>query len=158
MRKKLLQLVRDERGVAAMEFAIGAPMLLMGLMIVVDVGLAVQERMNLDNSLRAGAEFAMAAVTDKDKLESMAEAAANGSMGSGQSTPGQNASSDRVDVTVSNPICYCPSDPNTKVDCGSICTGDITPSMSYDFTAQKTYSAMFLGDMNLITQLSVQVR
>ena len=157
MRKKLLQLVKDERGVAAMEFAIGAPMLLLGLMIVVDVGLAVQERMNLDNSLRAGAEFAMAAVTDKDKLESMAEAAANGSMGSSQA-PGQDASTDNVDVTVSDPICYCPSDPDTKVECGSICTGDITPSMSYDFTAQKTYSAMFLGEMNLVTQLSVQVR
>jgi len=65
------KLLRDRSGSSAVEFAVGAPVLLVGLVIVTDVGLAVNDRMNLDQSVRAGAEFAMNDVDDETTLEDM---------------------------------------------------------------------------------------
>ena len=77
----LKRFICDKSGSSAVEFAVGAPVLLIGLIIVTDVGLAVSDRMNLDQSVRAGAEFAMNNVEDETTLEDMVKSAATGAYG-----------------------------------------------------------------------------
>src|SRR5918997_6063445 len=54
------RLGRDERGAAVVELALIAPVLALMLLLAVDVGLAVNEKMAVDHVMRVGAETAMA--------------------------------------------------------------------------------------------------
>ena len=144
----------DRSGASAVEFALGAPVLLLGLIIVTDLGLAVNERMNLDQSLRQGAQFAMGDVSSETDLEKLVSAASTGSYGEQQGDV-TNSDAPIVDVTRS---CACPDAPTVEVACTTVCTGDLPPSIYYDFTAQKTHAAIFLPDMTLKSSITVQVR
>ena len=145
---------RDRSGSSAVEFAVGAPVLLVGLIIVTDVGLAVSDRMNLDQSVRAGAEFAMNSVEDETTLENMVKSAASGTYGV---NPGDVNSSKvpTVDVTKT---CECPDAPGVAVACGELCTGDLPPSIYYDFIASRAYQGIFIPDFTMETEIKVQVR
>jgi pilus assembly protein CpaE len=56
LRKKVRDLKRSEAGVSAIEFALVAPVLALGLVAMADIGLALYERMTIDHVLRAGAQ------------------------------------------------------------------------------------------------------
>ena len=49
----------DEAGASAVEFGMFAPILLFGVLMTVDIGMALGERMEMDHIVRAGAESAM---------------------------------------------------------------------------------------------------
>jgi Flp pilus assembly protein TadG len=53
-----LNLWRNERGLAAVEFAMMATVLLFLLMLATDIGLAIKTQMEVGNAARAGAQFA----------------------------------------------------------------------------------------------------
>jgi hypothetical protein len=146
--------IRNRDGSSAVEFAFGAPVLLIGLVIVTDIGLAVSQRMNLDQSVRAGAEFAMNNVEDETTLEEMVKSAATGAYGT---RPGDVNSRNLPTVDVTK-TCECPDQPGVSVSCTNICTGDIPPSIYYDFAASKAYQGIFIPDITLETQMTVQVR
>ncbi|OFX02669.1 MAG: hypothetical protein A3E78_08115 [Alphaproteobacteria bacterium RIFCSPHIGHO2_12_FULL_63_12] len=145
---------RDKRGSSAVEFAVGAPVLLIGLIIVTDIGLAVSDRMNLDQSVRAGAEFAMNSVEDETLLEDMVKSAATGAYGTQM---GDVNSSDIPDVDVTK-SCECPDASGVAVACDALCVGDVPPSIYYDFAASKDYQGIFIPDFTLETEMKVQVR
>ncbi len=145
---------RCERGSAAVEFAVGAPVLLLGLIIVTDVGLAVNDRMNLDQSVRAGAEFAMNNVEDETTLEDMVKSAATGAYGVDLNDV-DSGDVPTVDVTKS---CECPDSPGVAASCTTLCTGDLVPSIYYDFVASKYYQGIFVPDFSMQTEMKVQVR
>ena len=63
------RLARCEAGVAAMEFALFAPMIIFGLLTMVDIGRAVTERMEMDRNVRAGAQAAMSLNNDLSSIE-----------------------------------------------------------------------------------------
>jgi pilus assembly protein CpaE len=144
----------DKCGSSAVEFAVGAPVLLVGLVIVTDIGLAVNDRMNLDQAVRAGAEFAMNNVDDEDTLEEMVKSAATGVYGS---QPGDVNSSNTptVDVTRTRER---PDAPGAAASCDQLCTGEIVPYIYYDFLASKAYQGIFIPDFAMQTQMKVQVR
>ena len=146
---------RNKSGSSAVEFAIGAPMLLVGLVIVVDIGLAVNDRMKLDQSVRSGAEFAMNNVEDTDVLEDMVKSSATGSYGS---TQWSNLDSYKVPTVNVTKLCECPDSPGVAVTCTTICTGDLPPSVFYDFLASKDYKGIFIPDFTMETTMKVQVR
>ncbi len=129
-------------------------MLLIGLIIVTDVGLAVSDRMKLDQSVRAGAEFAMNSVEDEVTLEDMVKSAATGAYGSQLNDIDSN-DVPTVDVAKS---CECPDAVGTSVDCDQLCTGEIVPSIYYDFAASKSYQGIFIPDFTMQTEMKVQVR
>lgn len=145
---------RDALGSSAVEFAIGAPVLLIGLIIVTDVGLAVSDRMNLDQSVRAGAEFTMNNVSDTTTLEDMVKSAATGAYGSQMNDIDSN-DVPTVDVTKT---CECPDAPGVAVACDTLCTGDAPASIYYGFAASKNYQGIFIPDFTMQTQMKVQVR
>lgn len=150
----LARLLKDKRGSAAVEFAVGAPVLLIGLIIVTDVGLAVSERMNLDQSVRAGAEFAMNSVEDETTLEDMVKSAATGAYGVALNDI-DSADVPTVDVTKT---CECPDAPGVSASCDTLCTGEIVPYIYYDFLASQSYQGIFVPDFTMETEMKVQVR
>lgn len=150
----LKRFLDNKSGSSAVEFAVGAPVLLIGLIIVTDVGLAVGDRMNLDQSVRAGAEFAMNNVEDETTLEDMVKSAATGAYGDALNDVDSN-DVPTVDVTKT---CECPDAPGVSASCTTICTGDLPPSIYYDFLASKDYQGIFVPDFTMETEMKVQVR
>lgn len=146
--------LKDKRGSSAVEFAVGAPVLLIGLIIVTDVGLAVSDRMNLDQSVRAGAEFAMNSVEDETTLEDMVKSAATGAYGD-QMNDINSSDVPEVDVTKT---CECADGPGVAVSCTDLCTGELPPSIYYGFVASKDYQGIFIPDFTMQTEMKVQVR
>jgi pilus assembly protein CpaE len=157
MRKKssLLSTFKHDRdGSSAVEFAIAAPMLILSLITVTDIGLAMQQRMNLDQSVRAGAEFAMNNVSDVNTIKEMVKSAATGAYGQARN----DVSSNTPTVTVPPAYCECPDARGTAVACNVLCAGDIPPSIFYDISATRRYDAIFIPDFTLASQMTVQVR
>ena len=152
--RKLNAYASDKRGSSAVEFAVGAPVLLIGLIIVTDVGLAVSDRMNLDQSVRAGAEFAMNNVEDETTLEDMVKSAATGAYGDQLNDINSSEIPD-VDVTKT---CECPDAGGVAVACDVLCTGELPPSIYYDFAATKDYQGIFIPNFTMATEMKVQVR
>lgn len=151
MRSLLAAFAAGNRASAAVEFAVGAPVLMIGLIIVTDVGLAVNDRMNLDQSVRAGAEFAMNSVEDETTLEDMVKSAATGAYGDDLNDVDSNKVP-TVDVTK---VCECAG---ASHSCTTICDDGSAPSIYYDFLASKPYQGIFVPDFTMQTQMKVQVR
>ena len=145
---------KSRDGSSAVEFAIAAPMLIISLITVTDIGLAMQQRMNLDQSVRAGAEFAMNNVSDVETIKEMVKSAATGSHGQNRNDVSSNAPT----VTVPPSYCECPDARGTAVACDVLCTGDVPPSIFYDISATRRYDAIFVPDFTLASQITVQVR
>lgn len=144
----------DRRGTSAIEFAFCAPILIIGLLIVTDIGLAVRERMLLDQATRAGAELVMNNVDDVDTLEDMVVSSATGAYGSALDDVD---SSDIPEVEVTQ-ICECPDAPGAAVSCTNLCTGDVIPSTYWNFLTSKEYDGIFVPGFPLTTELTVQTR
>lgn len=155
--KWLLRFIRERSGVAAAEFAIGAPMMIFAMVIMTDLGLAIHERMNLDQAVRAGAEFAMHEVSDTNDIENLMKGAATGYYS--DTDAGWDAQNITPPTVGATQWCECPENPGASVACGStICSNDLPPSVYYQLTASKTYKAIILPDIALNTEIRVQVR
>ena len=152
---QLRRLKRDERGVAAVEFAIAAPVMLFGLVIMTDLGLATNEHMTLDQAVRAGADFVMSDISDQTEIEKLITAAATGTY---SSTPSAQEVSQRPAVSVVM-TCECPENPGVTVSCsGTLCANMLPSSMYYTLSASKTYDSMLWSDIPLQAGITVQTR
>lgn len=151
--RTLLSFLKNRGATAGVEFAIGAPMMLAGLIVMTDIGLAFSTQMNLDQAVRTGAGFAMGDVTDTAALEDLVGAAA---AGADPDNPGDVSSDEFPTVDVVK-HCECPGS-TASVSCTTLCTGDIIPSAYYTLTATKNHDAIFLPDFVLTAQIRVQVR
>lgn len=145
---------KNDLGTSAIEFALMAPILVVGLLIVTDIGLAVNERMLLDQATRAGAELAMNNVDDADTLENMVVSSATGAYGQELNDVDD---SEIPDVEVMN-FCECPDAPGAAVTCNTLCTGDIVPSAYWSFFTSKDYDGIFVPTFVIETELTVQTR
>ena len=144
----------DARGTSAIEFAFCAPVLIMGLLIVTDIGLAINQRMLLDQATRAGAELAMNSVDDEQTLEDMVVSSATGAYG----TELNDVDDEDIPEVDAMKFCECPDAPGTAVACSTLCTGDIVPSTYWSFLTTKDYNGVFVPTFELETELTVQVR
>ncbi|MBB5517621.1 TadE/TadG family type IV pilus assembly protein [Amphiplicatus metriothermophilus] len=143
----------SRRATSATEFAFTAPFLLGGVVVMTDFGLAFGEQMNLDQAVRAGAEFVMSNVTDEATIEEFVTAAATGYS---SDAPENVDNTQRPEVDVIK-TCECPD--ATGVPCDQICMVNLRPpSTFYDITATKTYHAMFIPEFTLTAQIRVQAR
>ena len=145
---------KSERGTSAIEFAITAPVLLIGLIIVTDVGLAVSDRMRLDQAARAGAEFAMNSVDDDDTIEDMVKASATGAYGDDL----DDVDSSKIPDVDAEMFCECPDAPGAAASCTTLCTGDVVPSAFWRIEASKNYNGVFIPSFPIETQITVQTR
>ncbi len=134
------RLLRDCRGVSAVEFALLAPVLVGSLIAMVDIGLALGERMAMDRGIRAGASAAMAEITDTAVIRGVVEEAARGA--------------DTVTVTVGEQ-CECAG---SDTLCTNLCTGGAAPDLFIEISASKVYDGLLLDGYDLSSSTRVQMR
>ncbi len=147
-------ILHDETGVSAVEFALLAPLLVFGLLAAVDLGFAISERMTIDHVLRAGAQGAtddvgIAAVgqilrTTAAKTMTVAETGTTG-----------NDTSLALDVSR---MCTCAAQPTVAVGCSTTCADSAPTQIFYALFASKTYAGLILPRFSLSKSLQVQIR
>lgn len=125
---------RDRRGVAAAEFTLIASVMLTVLLGVYDVGNAVQERMQLEQALRAGAQYALSWPDQTSQIEAAISAALPANW--------TNAS-----ITVGAPVCYCWSSGGGEVAglCSETCAAGSTKRSYLTLSASNNATPLLLS-------------
>jgi len=119
-RKSLFRLAADRRGVAAVEMALVSPVLILGLLLMLDAGMAVQGRLNLDHSTRTSAQAAMSNINDSTEISAIMLAATN----------------DPANVTVTvEKTCFCGE---IEVTCSIWCAPTAPPSVFLNISAARS--------------------
>lgn len=151
LRDKLIALQRSEDGVSAVEFALIAPVLAIALVTMADVGLALNDRMAMDQFLRAGAQAA---------LSDPGEAAVGKILQSAAAQPAGSPSTLVIDPP--KRFCACPEnaavDPSSAPACSATCAGSAPPYVYYRMSASTTYAGMIVPSIPLRSTLQVQIR
>lgn len=135
---RLLKKFRDGRGVAVLEFAIVAPLLVLLVAGVFDLGNALQQEIRLYQAARAGAQFALSYPIGKTA------GVANPLI----VTAVQNADTG-LNITASATMsCYCPGS-STSVNCATAtCTDSsgatVTADRYIDIVASAPFDSMII--------------
>ena len=148
-----VRLWRCDRGVAAVEFGLLSPIMAFVLVAGVDLGLALSERMSLDNALRAGAQSAAVEATEAQVLDVMQSTA-----GPNFSVAGDTSTASQAATFTADRFCACPEAPATEVACSTICFGPEPTVAYYKLGAQATHPGWILPDIDFDRVLQVQVR
>lgn len=145
LRKLLKRFGHNQRGVAAIEFALVAPLFAFLGVMTADIGFAAAERMDMDQSMRSAAQLSLSAnIRDQAQLKAAVEQAFSGKL--------------PAPTVTATTTCECPGS-SANVDCYTACDSNGTaPSIFVDLVTQKTHNAMFLPDMPLRTQMTVRIR
>lgn len=155
LRTVVAALSRSEAGVSAVEFALFAPVLFFALLAMVDIGLAVSERMTIDHVLRAGAQSAIVDQSKESVLAVMQSTARKNFSLAGEADP--RAGAEPLSLSVSR-YCACPDQPETAVACSTTCPGPASTYIFLRMSGQKTYDAMILPSFPLERSMEVQLR
>ena len=153
----LRALGRNERGAAALELSLLAPVLAGVLLLTLDVGLAVNSRMSIDHVMRVGAETAMVD-PGESTVQKVLEQAANQNFGTVVDlayADSVSVDSDGVHVGATR-FCACPESRAVAVACTATCSGK-APLAFYRLEARKTYSGILLSGIDMNVALQVQV-
>jgi pilus assembly protein CpaE len=154
-RATLRACLRDEGGLSATEFALLAPVLVFSLLAMVDIGLAVYERMTIDAVLRAGAQSAMADPGKDQVLKVLQTSAAKHFTLSGSSAV--TAGRESLTLTAER-YCSCRESPDLVVPCSSVCASSLTTFTFYRLTGSKQFGSIVLQQIALNSTVQVQVR
>ena len=152
--RRSARLASDEGGASAIEFALVAPILVVACLATVDVGLAISQRMDVDQSLRAASEGAMLDLGEAE-VEDLAEAIAaeNSTIAPESGTPAAG----NLDITVDR-FCACPESASVAVNCETgTCADDASPYVFYRITAEKDFASLFLPAIPIRSSVLVQV-
>lgn len=146
--RKLAEFLRDESGVAAIEMGIFAPIFVVGVVLMIDAGMAIGARMELDRNVRAGVQAAMSNVGEPDAIRGVILAAADGSKAL------SNSGSDALSVDVTK-TCACGG---AAASCTDWCSADVPPSVFINISARQEYSGLMLSALRLESRSHVQLR
>ena len=144
---------RNEEGTSAVEFALLAPVLALGLVASADLGLAVYHKMSIDQALRAGAQTAIADPGAAAVLKTTQNTISKHFTVLSSSTP----TVDGVSVSVSR-FCACPEKPAMEVVCSTPCVGDAPTFIYYLLAGGTIYQGMLLPAITLHPTVKVQIR
>jgi pilus assembly protein CpaE len=154
VRTHLLALWGDRCGVSAVEFALIAPVLFTGLLLTVDIGLAVTERMALDHVLRGAAQSAMVDQGADKVRKTLEQIAARNFAVAGQM---EAVADDAVTVSAVR-FCACAENLSARVACSTTCAGSAPTLAYYRMEAKKTHDGMVMPRIDFNVALQVQVR
>jgi Flp pilus assembly protein TadG len=140
----------DETGIAAIEFAAIAPVLVMMVVASMDLSGALAERLAIGHAMRSGAQVALADPGPTAVLGAMRGAAPTFSIGT-------TAGPATLALSVAR-VCACPDTPATYVACTTVCSGSRPTYISYRLTGEKVYGAILVPDMAFSDVLEVQIR
>jgi pilus assembly protein CpaE len=133
------------RGVSALEFAIFAPMLCLGLLAMVDIGMSVALRMELDRNVRSGAQAAITLDNPAPIIETIVELSAG--------------RPDDLTVRVEQ-ACFCRIDGVLEPhgDCQVRCVSGEEPAVFFAISAERPYSGAIFGERTIVSDTRVQIR
>jgi Flp pilus assembly protein TadG len=118
------------RGVAAVEFAILAPLLILMLIAMVDLGIGILRKMQVENAAHAGGQYAMLLGFNSSSIATAVSSATS-----------------FTGITVSpapTKFCGCPTTSGVTVtDCSATCTGGSTAGSYVTVSAQAQYDTLF---------------
>lgn len=137
--RRLRALPGCRRGVSALEFALAAPILCIGALMLVDVGLGIGARMELDRNLRAGVQAAMTLERSEAEIAEIIQLAAG--------TP-------LSELTVT-PECQCGAQASA---CDSFCGPNEPPSVFVAIRASRDHPGPMSGGKSISVAARVQVR
>ena len=145
----LARLLRCVAGVSAVEFAIVAPVLVLGTFGMVDTGMAIYQRMMMNQVLRAGAQPALQGANETVVLSVLeATAAENFTVAEG------DAAGDELELDVQT-SCACPGEASVGAACGTVCDSGSPALRFYRMTAGKTFQGVMLPEFTLFYSLEV---
>jgi Flp pilus assembly protein TadG len=137
------------RGVAAIEFSIVAPLLIFMLVGTIDAGTAIYRKMQVQNAVHAGTQYAMI----------------NGFNASGITTAITSASNMAVNSSPApQQFCGCPSMSGVaSIGCSSTCPGGSSPGTYVTISAQAYYNTLFryplvTDQLSFNTQVTVRIQ
>ncbi len=136
----LRQLGRCEAGVSSIELAIIMPILAIGFLMMADLGMMAGVRMQMDRSVRAGAQAAMSLNNSNTAIADIVSVSSAEAAGLG------------VSVEL---VCSCAG---TAGDCSAPCATGEAPSVFVDLVATQNYSGIVLSDRQLRAENRVQIR
>lgn len=146
---KLPGAIRDRRGVSAVEFALIAPVLVIGGFATVDAGMAVYEEMMITQALRSGAHLAISAQSEAQILNIVNVVASESfQVAQGSASPGELS-------TAVTGYCVCPEATAAQVACNATCTGGSAPTQLYTLSATKQFIGIMLPQMTLSGSIDV---
>jgi len=133
-------LVRDRRGMSAVEFGLAAPIFLAALSPVIDIGLAFSHQIRVNQAVEAGAQYA----------------SSNPYAGSSWSTGVSNAvinaiANLTITPNVGSETCGCPNSTSTAIvtgsygtppTCSGSCPDGSNPGYYVTISAQATYTSV----------------
>jgi Flp pilus assembly protein TadG len=127
--RRIIGGLRDGRGVAAVEFALAAPLLAAILTVVVDFGFGFYEKMQVEDAAQAGAQYALLYGWNSTNVQNAVTGAT--SLSGITATPAPSQS------------CGCPSGTAvTATTCGSTCSNGLTAGTYVTVNAQATYTPL----------------
>jgi pilus assembly protein CpaE len=145
----LARLLRCVAGVSAVEFAILSPVLVLGTFGMADTGMAIYERMMMNQVLRAGAQPALQGANDSVVLSVLEETAAdNFAVGDCEAT------GDVLALCVETSYA-CPGDADAGVMSGVTCESGTPALRFYRLTASKDFQGVMLPEFKLFYSLEV---
>lgn len=146
--------LHDDRGVSAVEFALIAPMLVLALLAMTDLGMAISERMTIGHILRAGVQGATNDIGVSAIDQILRTTASQNMTIAAAGTQGEDT---KLALNVGT-LCTCAENPNVAVTCSTTCVDRTATQIFYVLSAQKTYSGLLLPRFSQSKSLQVQVR
>lgn len=150
-----MALVDHQGGLSAIEFALIAPIFVIGFVVMADIGLAAHHRMTIDHVLRTGAQSAMMDPGASTVLTVLETTAADSfSVGSSTVTGGKPPL-----TFATERYCVCPGNHGSQVPCSTICTGTAPATLAfYSLSASSIYTGMLIPNLIFRPALEVEVR
>lgn len=150
----LRDVLRENDGVSATEFALLAPLLIFCILAMADLGLAISERMTIGHILRAGAQSATEDVgLARVDLLLRATAAKNMTVAAAAA-----AGTDTSLALTVRRICACATQPSVELACSTTCAQNAPTQIYYILSGTKTYAGLILPRFSQSKSLEVQVR
>ena len=141
---------RDKRGVSAVEFAIVAPVLVAMLIPTVDIGMGLYTKMQVQNAVQAGAQYATASGWNSSGIQNAVTSATGLSSVLASPAPSQS--------------CGCVNGTTlANASCSATCPDGSTAGVYVTVSAQSRYSPLFpypvLGSSTTLTaQTTVRIQ
>lgn len=135
----LAALLRSASGVSAVEFALVAPLLILGAFATADAGRAIYERMMIGQALRAAAQGAMTGA-DADGIRAVFEAVASENFALAE---GDTSGPGALSVAVES-YCACPGETFVQLACTALCDSEAGATRFWHLTASKTFDGIIL--------------
>ena len=145
---------RDSAGVAAIEFALLAPVMLFMLLGALDVSGALQERLSMGHVLRVGAQAAMTvtpgpAATMQARIDTAVKPVMQAVITNTPALAGSVATAD---------LCQCPVTLTQAAPCAALCSGAAAGSVHIVLGLDRTRHSLLLADFNLSLDLAVEIK